>query len=410
MLSWEQEMRWEDFTDMNNFIYENKTKVYFGRGCVKEFLRCLLKDWDTIMLAYGEDSAKKNGVYDEVWSILLSAGKNVAEFSGIMPNPTYEKVMEGARLVKSSGAQMILGIGGGSVTDCRKAVSLAVCCPGEPWENFWERKGIIDFEPLPVAVIVTAAGSGSECNGTAVITNGEKKRKTGHDYPACNPKFALMDPSYTFSVPREQMVSGAFDSLSRIMEAYFSEPEEENVSDEIAEALMKSIIYNTRLALKNPLDYTARSNLLWASTLSENRLVKLGKRNDFGCHLMARQIGAYTDCNHGQAMAVLLPVYYRHIYKGGAKKFARFAKNVWEISPEGKTDEKLAEAGIEALSGFVREIGLPLSFKELEIEKELGMEDEKLLKEIASSCRYSPGSFRRVGKEEILEMFRECLE
>lgn len=314
---------------MNNFIYENRTKVYFGTGCVKEFLTSLTKDFDTVMMAYGQGSVKKNGIYDEILSILMKAGKNVVEFSGIMPNPTYRKVLEGARLARNSGVQLILGIGGGSVMDCCKAVSLAASCDGNPWENYWERKGIIDFDPIPVGVIATLAGTGSECNGAAVITNEEKKRKTGYDYPACNPRFALMDPSYTFSVPKELMISGAFDSLSHIMETYFSEPDEQNVSDEICEALMRSVIRNIRIALEKPLDYTARSNLFWDSTLSENRLIKLGKRCDFACHLMAHQLGAYTDCNHGQAVAVLHPVYYRHIYRSGIKKFARFARNVW---------------------------------------------------------------------------------
>lgn len=281
---------------MNNFIYENSTKVYFGQGCVREFLTSLVKDYDTVMMAYGQGSVKRNGIYDEILNILMKAGKNVVEFFGIMPNPTYSKVMEGARLARSSGVQLILGIGGGSVMDCCKAVSLAACCEEEPWENYWERKGVIDFSPIPVGVIVTLAGTGSECNGAAVITNEEKKIKTGYDYPACNPRFALMDPAYTFS-----------------------EPDEQNVSDEISEALMRSVIRNTKLALENPKDYTARSDLFWDSTLSENRLIKLGKRCDFTCHLMAHQLGAYTDCNHGRAVAVLHPVYYRHIYRSGLK-------------------------------------------------------------------------------------------
>lgn len=387
---------------MNNFIYENNTKVYFGQGCVKEFLTCLVKDCDTVMMAYGQGSIKKNGIYDEILNILMKAGKNVVEFSGIMQNPAYEKVMEGVRLVRNSGTELILGIGGGSVMDCCKAVSLAARCEGNAWENFWERRGIIDFEPVPLGVIVTAAGTGSECNGAAVITNKEKKVKTGYDYPACNPGFALMDPAYTFSVPKEQMASGAFDSLSHIMETYFSEPDEQNVSDEIAEALMRSIIKNTRLAIQNPEDYMARSNLLWDSTLSENRLIKLGKKCDFACHLMAHQIGAYTDCNHGQAVAVLHPVYYRHIYRDGLTKFARFAQNVWDIPAEGRSEEELAEAGLDALAGFIREIGLPENLQDL------GIKDRKELKKIADSCHYSPGSYRKLEAEEILEIFREC--
>ncbi|OUN31506.1 iron-containing alcohol dehydrogenase [Blautia sp. An81] len=387
---------------MNNFIYENKTKVFFGRGCVKEFLTCLVKDYDTIMMGYGQGSVKRNGIYDEVLGILMREGKTVVEFPGIMPNPTYKKVMEGVKLARAHQVQMILGIGGGSVMDCCKAVALAARYKGDAWENFWDRKGIVDFEPIPVGVIPTTAGTGSECNGAAVITNEEEKVKIGYDYPKCNPEFALMDPAYTFSVPKEQMVSGAFDSLSHIMETYFSGPDRDNVSDDVAEALMRNVVRNLRTAVKDQEDYTARSNLFWNSTLSENRLIKLGKKGDFGCHLMEHQLAAYTDCNHGEGMAVLHPVYYRHIYRDGLKKFVRFARNVWEISGEGKSEEALAEAGIDALADFIREIGLPATLREL------GMKDRKQLGEIAESCHFSPGSYRKMTSGEILEIFQEC--
>ena len=387
---------------MNNFIYENRTKVYFGRGCVKEFLTCLVKDYDTIMMGYGQGSVKRNGIYDEVLGILMREGKTVVEFPGIMPNPTYKKVMEGVKLARAHQVQMILGIGGGSVMDCCKAVALAARYKGDAWKNFWDRKGIIDFEPIPVGVIPTTAGTGSECNGAAVITNEEEKVKIGYDYPKCNPEFALMDPAYTFSVPKEQMVSGAFDSLSHIMETYFSGPDRDNVSDDVAEALMRNVVRNLRTAVKDQEDYTARSNLFWDSTLSENRLIKLGKKGDFECHLMEHQLAAYTDCNHGQGMAVLHPVYYRHIYRDGLKKFVRFARNVWEIPGEGKSEEALAEAGIDALADFIREIGLPTTLREL------GLKDRKQLEEIAESCHFSPGSYRKMTSGEILEIFQEC--
>lgn len=387
---------------MNNFIYENTTKVYFGQGCVKEFLSSLTRDSRNILLACGERSAKQYGIYDEVLNILMADGKNVVDFSGIMPNPTYEKVLEGIQLAKNHNIDLILGIGGGSVMDCAKAVSLGARCNGDPWENFWERKGIVDFSPIPVGVIPTTAGTGSECNGAAVITNEKTKVKIGYDYAKCNPVFALMDPVYTYSVPEKQMASGAFDSFSHIMETYFSEPDEQNVSDEIGEALMRSVIRNTLQAVKNPKDYTARSNLMWLSTLSENRLIKLGKKGDFGCHLIEHQLGAYTGCNHGQGMAVLQPVYYRHIYKDGLKKFARFAANVWNVPKEGRSEEEMAERGIEKLTEFIHEIGLPATLREL------GVRDKSVLKKVAGSSRYSMGGYRKLSSEEILDILTEC--
>lgn len=388
---------------MNNFIFQNDTKVYFGKGCVKEYLAGLTKGAGTVLLAYGGGSIKQNGVYDEITGILNEASKTIVEFSGIMSNPTYAKVQEGAKLALENHADMILAVGGGSVMDCCKAVSLAARYAGDIWNDFWTHPGVIDFEPLPLGVVVTVAGTGSECNGGAVITNEAKKIKTGRDYPQLNPRFALMDPTYTFSVPKKQMASGSFDILSHIMETYFSAPDEDNVSDDIMEALMKSVIRNLRAAMQNPRDYTARSNLMWNSTMAENRLIKMGKRCDFECHNMEHQLGAYINCNHGCGLAVLHPVYYRHIYKEGLPKFVRFAQNVWGVARNGKTDEELALAGIDALANFIEELRLPTTLRELGVEK-------SQLKEIADSCGISQGGYKVMSHKEILAIFRECYE
>ena len=389
---------------MNNFIFENGTKVFFGEGCVKEYLACLTKGYgDTVMVACGDDSVKKSRIYDEVVSILNRTGKQIAEFPGITANPTYAEVLEGAKLARKHQAGLLLGVGGGPVMDCCKAISIAARYEGEAWENFWARPGILDFEPLPVGVIATEAGTGSECSGKAVITNQTLRVKTGRDYPKCNPKFALMDPSYTLSVSKSQMVSGGFDTLSHIMEIYFSGPDEDNVSDDMAQALMGNVIRNLRAAIGNPENYTARSNLMWAGAMAENRIIKLGKRTDFQCRQMARQLEAYTDCDHGGGLAVLQPVYYRHIYKDGPGKFKRFAAEVWGISPEGKTDEEIACAGIDALEDFIREMGLPATLREL------GVDENTDLKAIADSCAIVSGGYRRLTHGEIFEIFRECL-
>jgi alcohol dehydrogenase YqhD (iron-dependent ADH family) len=388
---------------MNRFIFENATKVYFGEGCVREYLACLLKDYGpNVLLAYGGGSIKKNGVYGQVMEALSAAGKSVAEFSGIMANPTYAKVLAGARLARKNHSDLILGVGGGSVMDCCKAISMAAASKEDVWENFWARAGAVEFEPLPLGVIVTVAGTGSECNGGAVITNEKQKIKTGRDYPKCNPKFAMLDPAYTYSVPKAQMVSGGFDILSHIMETYFSEPDEDNVSDDISEALMRGVIRDLRAAIQNPEDCTARSNLMWASVMAENRIIKLGKRMDFQCHQIEHQLGAYTDCNHGQGLAVIHPVYYRRVCACGLPKFARFARRVWDVARDGKTDEELARAGVEKLAGFIREAGLPVTLREL------GLEDRGMLKEIADSCNLAPGSYKKMTHKEIFEILEEC--
>ncbi len=388
---------------MNNFIFENATKTIFGEGCVKEYLTCLLRHYgENVMLAYGGGSIRDNGIYNQVMESLAKVGKKVTEFSGIMPNPTYKKVLEGARTARENKIDFILGVGGGSVMDCCKAIAMAAVYGGDIWEEFFARPGIMEFDPIPLGVVVTAAGTGSEMNGGAVITNEKLKVKAGRDYPKCNPKFALMDPVYTYSVPKRQMVSGGFDTLSHIMEIYFSKPDEENVSDDIAEALMRGVIRDLRAAVQNPQDYTARSNLMWEATMAENRILKLGKQTDFMCHQMACQLGAYMDCNHGEGLAVLQPVYYRHIRQDGLSKLQRFASNVWNISAEGKTEEEQALAGVEALADFIKEIGLPTTLCAL------GADRNTDLKQIADSCSISAGSYRQMTHREILEIFEEC--
>ena len=390
---------------MERFVFENATKACFGKGCVVEYLPAILAGYgNTVMLAYGGGSIKRNGIYEEVTGILQESGKTIVEFPGIMANPTYAKVLEGAALAREQKVDLILGVGGGSVMDCCKAISLAARYEGDVWNNFWAKPGVIDFEPLPLGVIVTVAGTGSECNGGAVITNEAVKVKTGRDYPKCNPKFALLDPTYTYSVPKLQMLSGGFDTLSHIMEIYFSAPDEDNVSDDISEALMRGVVRDLKAAAKNPQDYTARSNLMWEATMAENRVIKMGKQTDFQAHMMEHQLGAYTDCNHGLGLAVIHPVYYRYICEKGAKKFARFAVRVWDIDPEGKSEVELAHAGVEALADFIRELELPTTFREL------GLPDNLPMKEIAGTVPLTSGGYGKLNHEEVLQILQNCIE
>ncbi len=387
---------------MNNFIFENATKTFFGKDCVREYLTCLCGHYGkNVMFAYGGGSIRENGIYDEVMKSLERAGKNVTEFPGIMENPTYAKVLEGAGLARRKGIDFILGVGGGSVMDCCKAISMAAVYEGDLWADFFARPGIMCFDPLPVGVVVTAAGSGSEMDGAAVITNEAFRVKTGRDYPKCNPEFALMDPAYTMGVPRKQIASGGFGILSHIMETYFDGTNEDNVSDDIAEALMKNVIRNLRAAVKNPQDYSARSNLMWDASMAKNRVIKLGKRLDFKCHQLANQLSAYTGCRHGEAVAVLLPVYYRHICGGEPAKFARLAGQIWGICPVGKTEEGMALAGIKALEDFIREIGLPSGLREI------GVHQDTDLKAVADSCTVIPCCCREMSREQIFQILQE---
>lgn len=385
---------------MNNFIYENKTKVYFGKGGVKEYLLCLLKKvGDTVLFAYGGGSVKKNGVYDEVSSILQKAGKTVVEFSGIMSNPTYAKVQEGAGLVRENHVDFILAVGGGSVIDCCKIVSAQAKLDEDIWEMENVKKNYpADF--IPMGAIVTASGTGAEMNAGAVITHEEKKIK-GALFGA-QAEFVFLDPSYTMSVPMEQVISGAFDTFSHTMETYFGKPDTNNLSDDISEAVMRSVICNIRRLIEDIENYDARSELMWASSMAENGILKIGKITDFQAHQIEHQLGAYTDCNHGQGLAVIHPVLYRHIYKDGAARFARFAKNVWGIE-ERETEEETALAGVEALADFIKEIGLPTSFTQM------GIAEDTDFRAIADSTNITAGCCKKLSHDEIYEILKECI-
>ncbi|WP_418529612.1 iron-containing alcohol dehydrogenase, partial [Hominenteromicrobium sp.] len=340
---------------MNNFIFENKTKVYFGKGGVKEYLGSLLVNYgETVMLAYGGGSIKRNGVYDEIMGILNAAGKRVVEFDRIMPNPTYAKAQEGAKLARENHVDLILAVGGGSVSDCCKVISAQAKLDEDIWE-LENTKHTFPTEFIPLGTIVTVFGTGSEMNNGAVITHEEKKIK-GALWGA-QAEFAFLDPSYTLSVPMKQVISGAFDTLSHAMETYFGKPDENNLSDDLGEAVMRSVIHNTRVLLTDPENDDARSELAWASAMAENGILKIGKVTDFQCHMIEHQLGAYTNCNHGAGLAVIHPVLYRHICKSGTARFARWAQNVWGIAPKGSIEETAA-AGIDALAAFIREIGL----------------------------------------------------
>lgn len=385
---------------MNNFIYENKTKVYFGKGGVKEYLYCLLKNvGETVMLAYGGGSVKKNGVYDEVTEILKRAGKTVVEFSGIMSNPTYAKVQEGAKLARENNVSFILAVGGGSVLDCCKIVSAQAKSDEDIWEAETVKRNFpTDF--IPMGAIVTAAGTGSEMNAGAVITNEEKKIKAG--IFGAQAQFVFLDPSYTVTVPFKQVISGAFDTLSHAMETYFGKPDTNNLSDDINETVMRSVIRNIRVLLTDRENYDARSELMWASSMAENGILKIGKITDFQCHQIEHQLGAYTDCNHGQGLAVIHPVLYRHIYKNGAERFARFAENVWGIE-EKETAEETALAGVEALADFIKEIGLPTTFTEM------GISPDTDFRAVADSTNITAGCCKKLTHDEIYEILKECI-
>lgn len=381
---------------MNEFVFSYPTKVYFGKGTAAKALRAELgQAGNTVMLAYGGGSVKKNGIYDEIAGILQEMGKTIVEFSGIMPNPTYAKVQEGAALAKNEKADYILAVGGGSVIDCCKIVAAQAKTEEDIWNmEFVQRR--LPVDAIPLGAVVTASGTGAEMNGGAVITNEELQIKTG--VLAYAPRFAVLDPAYTMSVPAIQVISGAFDTLSHAMETYLGQSDEDNVSDDVALAVMRSTVRNMRRLLADGSDLQARGNLMWDSAMAENGILKVGRLTDFQTHQMEHQLGAYTDCNHGQGLAVIHPAYYRHIVKDAKEKFTRFAKEVF--------DADTAEAGIEALAAFIKECGLPSRMGELKSKVEITPE---VLRKVADTCNIIKSNPRELDRDEIYEILMECM-
>lgn len=367
-----------------------------GEGTVKENLAEAVSAYGAnVMLAYGGGSVKKNGIYDEVKSILEGAGKKVTDFSGIMSNPTYAKVQEGAKLAESEHIDFILAVGGGSVIDCCKIVAAQARTDKDLWEmEMTEHKFPTDV--LPMGAIVTASGTGAEMNGGAVITNEEKVVKAG--MAAAAPRFAILDPACTMSVPRMQVISGAFDTLSHAMETYFGSSDEDNVSDDVALAVMRNTVVNMKRLMGNIDDIQARGNLMWDSAMAENGILKVGRVTDFQCHQMEHQLGAYTDCNHGQGLAVIHPAYYRHIVKDAEEKFAKFGREVFGVDT--------AEKAVEALADFIRECGLPTKMSELRSKAEITPE---LLRNVADTCNIIRTDPRELTHDEIYDILMECM-
>ena len=386
---------------MKDFTYSYPVNVYFGTDAAKKAISQEIgKYGKNVMLAYGGGSVKKSGIYDAVVSMLKEAGKEVTDFPGIMPNPTYAKVQEGAALAKEKNVDFILAVGGGSVIDCCKIISAQAKTDKDIWEmEFTDH--VFPTEFVPMGAVVTATGTGAEMNNGAVITHEEKKIKTGVFGAFAN--FAVLDYEYMKSLPAKQVISGAFDTLSHCMETYFGSPRTANISDEINEAGMRNVIRNLKIVSKNVFDEDARRELMWDSAMAENGILKLGKVTDFQAHMIEHQLGAYTDCNHGCGLAVIHPVLYRHIYKDAAERFAHFAETVWGISAEGKTADETALAGIQALADFIREIGLPINFKELGIQA-----DDAMLRAVADSTNIMAGCCKKLNADEIFEILKEC--
>lgn len=381
---------------LGNFTYCNPTKLYFGKESIKGLNKELPKYGKNVLLVYGGGSIKKSGIYDEIVKILKDNGKEIFEDAGVMPNPTVEKLNEGIDIARKSKADFILAVGGGSVCDYAKAVSVSVNCKEDAWEKYYIRFEDVDKETkiIPIGCVLTMVGAGSEMNGGSVITNHSQKLKIGHVFGEnVFPKFSILNPEYTFTLPKYQMVSGIYDIMSHILEQYFSGTDD-NTSDYVMEGLLKSLIHSAEIAVENPKDYEARSNIMWTATWALNTFVAKGKSQDWEVHMLGQSVGAHTDATHGMTLAAVSMPYYRYILPYGLAKFKRYAINVWNVNGENKSDKEIAEEGLAKMEAWMKKIGLVMNITELGAKEEMldGMVKSSLIME---------GGYKVLNKDDI---------
>lgn len=387
---------------LGNFVYSNPTKLYFGENSL-QFLREELQNYGKkIMLVYGGGSIKQNGIYDAVVQILVECGKDVVEDAGVMPNPTVEKLYEGCKIARAHQVDLILAVGGGSVCDYAKAVSVSAYCKEDPWDKYYLRMEDVDNKIIPVGCVLTMVGTGSEMNGGSVITNHTSKLKIGHVFgDNVFPKFSILNPLYTYTLPKYQMTAGFFDIMSHILEQYFSGTDD-NTSDYIMEGLLKSLIHSSEIAVQEPENYEARSNIMWTATWALNTLVAMGKTTDWMVHMIGQSIGAYTDATHGMTLSAVSMAYYRYIMPYGLEKFKRYAINVWNVNPVGKTDMEIAAEGLDCMEAYMKRIGLVMHIGAL------GVTDD-MLEGIAKGSFIMEGGYKVLTQEEIVQILKASM-
>lgn len=387
---------------LGNFCYSNPTKLYFGENSLNFLIDELKSYGNNVQLIYGGGSIKKSGLYDEIINILKQCGKTIIEDGGVMPNPTVEKLYEGCKIAKENKVDLLLAVGGGSVCDYAKAVSVSTWCDEDPWDKYYLRMEDVYNKIIPVGCILTMVGTGSEMNGGAVITNHSQKLKIGHVFGEnVFPKFSILNPKFTYTLPKYQMVSGIYDIMNHITEQYFS-GDDDNTSDYISEGLMKSLINSSRIAIKEPENYEARSNIMWIATWALNTLIAKGKSTDWMVHMIGQSIGAYTDATHGMTLSAISMAYYRKICPYGLQKFKRFAINVWNVSPNGKSDEQIAAEGLNCMEKWMKEIGLVMNISDL------GVTDD-MIEGIAKGSFILNGGYKVLTKDEIVEILKESM-
>ena len=388
---------------LGNFTYCNPTKLYFGEESLDSLNTELSKYGNNIVLIYGNGSIKRNGIYDSVISILKKQVKNIAEISGVMPNPTLEKLYEGIEIARKHQVDFILAVGGGSVCDYAKAVSVSVNCTEDPWEKYFIRFDEPDCNIIPIGCVLTMVGTGSEMNTGSVITNQDTKEKIGHVFAdeSIMPKFSILNPKFTLTLPYDQMVAGIYDIFNHICEQYFS-GNDDNTSDYISEGLMLSLIHSSRIAIKDPQNYEARSTIMWTATWALNTLVAKGKSTDWMVHMLGQAVGGVTNATHGMTLSAVSLPYYRYIMPYGLEKFKRFAINVWNIDAANKNDTQIALEGLKSMENWMKELGVTMNISEFGVTS-------NMIEDIADKVLPMNGGYKILTKEEITQILKESL-
>lgn len=390
---------------MKNFNYSIPTKIFFGQGKINELASNIKKYGDRVLITYGGGSIKRNGILARVTDILDQEKISYWQMGGIEPNPRIDSVRKGIEICRDHNIELILAIGGGSTIDCSKAIAAAFYYEGDPWDLLI-KKGRVE-KSLPLATVLTMAATGSEMNSGAVISNMDSQQKLSFGHPSMAPKFSILDPSYSYTLPQEQTAAGVADIMSHTLENYFSLNDGAFIQDRFAESLLKTCIEYGPVAIKEPDNYEARANLMWASSLAINGIISYGKELQWSVHAMEHELSAFYDITHGVGLAILTPRWMNYVLDDERlEKFRDYGVNVWKIDPDIASCD-IARLAIERTYDFFEGLGLTMSLRDL------GIGEDRLEEMAEAAIRHKGGpvgSFMPLDKEAILEIYRESLD
>ncbi|HHV98261.1 MAG TPA: iron-containing alcohol dehydrogenase [Clostridiaceae bacterium] len=386
---------------MNNFVFQNATKIIFGKATENQVGAETAKYSKKVLLHYGGGSIKKSGLYDRVIKSLRDAGVEYIELSGVQPNPRLSLVREGIELCRKNNIEFILAVGGGSVIDSAKAISIGIHYDGDVWD-FYAGKAKVE-KAIPVGVVLTIPAAGSESSGSSVITNEDGWYKRGVTSVLMRPKFAILNPELTFTLPPYQTACGTADIMAHIMERYFTNVKNVDLTDRLCEATLKTMIKNVPIALKEPENYDARAEIMWAGTIAHNDLLDTGRIGDWASHDIEHEISGIYDIAHGAGLAIVFPAWMKYVYKHDIDRFAQFAVRVWNVDMDFASPERTALEGIERLKGFFRQIGLPVSLRDANIGDD---RLEEMADKRTDFGKETIGNFVELNREDVLNILK----